>query len=283
MKKSLSLLFLCSSLLVHSQWIKEKGTGYAKLGSWSLLANQHFTDQGLTDPNSTRGLFINSIYGEIGIGKKINLIAYLPFFVKNYQFAQISKTTGKVYEPLQVFNGLGDFNLGLEYGLGQLNNWNFSATVTFGIPSGKSVAGVDGSYQTGDGEFNQLIQVNTGKSYTLGNHAFYFKSYSGYNNRSQGFSDEFHSFGETGTQLFNSKLLILTRLHWIKPLYNGTLDASNANGAIFANNIESFALGGELAWNIGKQWGVGFGTATPLFGKVIYKATSFSGGVFVSF
>tara|TARA_Y100000389_G_scaffold71528_1_gene68225 strand:- start:807 stop:947 length:141 start_codon:yes stop_codon:yes gene_type:complete len=46
--------------------------------------------------------------------------------------------------------------------------------------------------------------------------------------------------------------LILKRLQWIKPIYNGTLDASNANGAIFANNIESFAFGGELAWNIGK-------------------------------
>ena len=52
---------------------------------------------------------------------------------------------------------------------------------------------------------------------------------------------------------------------------------------ITVNNIESIAIGGELAWNIGKQWGVGFGTTTPHFGKVICKATSFSGGVFVSF
>jgi hypothetical protein len=65
---------------------------------------------------------------------------------------------------------------------------------------------------------------------------------------------------------------LLVHSQWIKE-----------KGTGYANNIESFAIGGELAWNIGKQWGVGFGTATPLFGKVIYKATSFSGGVFVSF
>jgi hypothetical protein len=283
MKNLLTLLLICSSFLVHGQWIKDKGTGYLKLGGWSLLANKHFTDQGLTDPNSTRGLFINSIYGEIGIGKKINIIAYLPFFVKNYQYAQVSKTTGKVYEPRQEYNGLGDFNLGLEYGWGQLKNWKLSGSLTLGIPSGESTAGSDGSYQTGDGEFNQLLQINLGKSYRINNQSFYLKSYLGYNNRTQGFSDEFHWFGETGTQLFNSNLLILSRLHWIKPLYNGTLDASNANGAIFANNIESFTLGGELAWSIGEKWGIALGTATPLFGKVIYKATSFSGGVFLIF
>ena len=147
----------------------------------------------------------------------------------------------------------------------------FSGTLLLGIPSGKEVAGFDGSYQTGDGEFNQQVQLNFGKSYL------------GYNNRSGGFSDELHSFAETGTQLWNSKLLVLSRLHWIRPLYNGTLDASNANGAIFANNIESFTLGGEVAINLGAHWGVSFAAATHLFGKVIFKGNSYSGGLFLNY
>ena len=64
---------------------------------------------------------------------------------------------------------------------------------------------------------------------------------------------------------------------------NGTLDATNANGAIFANNIESFVIGGEMGWNLGSKWGVTFGITTPLYGKVIYKASSFSGGIFLNF
>lgn len=32
------------------------------------------------------------------------------------------------------------------------------------------------------------------------------------------------------------------------------IHASNPNGAIFANNLESFALGGEVALNLGKRW-----------------------------
>lgn len=92
-----------------------------------------------------------------------------------------------------------------------------------------------------------------------------------------------HIFAESGTQLKNKKLLVLTRLHWIKPLYNGTLDASNADGAIFANNIQSFSLGGELAYNLGQHWGISFAARRPLYGRIIYKGTSYSGGVFLNF
>lgn len=277
------LTLVLSCFFMQSQWIKEKSTGYMKIGGWSLLADEHYTDQGLVDPNATRGLFISSIYGEIGLGKKLNLIGYLPFFVKNYQFAQVSKTNGKTYEPRHEYNGFGDLNIGLEYGLGIRNQWNFSGTLTLGIPSGSSEGGNEGSYQTGDGEFNQLLQINAGKSYHLRKLGLYFKSFLGFNNRTEGFSDEFHMYAETGTQFLKNKLLILTRLHWIKPIYNGTLDATNANGAIFANNIESFVIGGEMGWNLGSKWGVTFGITTPLYGKVIYKASSFSGGIFLNF
>ena len=80
-----------------------------------------------------------------------------------------------------------------------MGNWAFSATLLFGLPTGKSVGGFDGSYQTGDGEFNQQLQFNFGKSYSLGKQPFYLKTYLGFNNRSGGFSDELHNFAESGT------------------------------------------------------------------------------------
>jgi hypothetical protein len=282
MKYKFTLVFALSFFFVQSQWVKERGTGYYKVGGWSLLAQEHFTDQGKVDPNATRGLFISSFFGQYGLSNSINLIAYVPFFVKNYQFAQVSMTNGKEYEPRQEFNSFGDVNLGIEFQFKRPTAWAFSGTLTIGIPSGRASGGSDGSYQTGDGEFNQLLQLNLGKSYTIGSQDFYFKTYLGFNNRTQGFSDEAHLYTETGTQLFQSKILILSRLHWIRPLYNGTLNASNANGAIFANNIESFVVGGEVAWFIQSNWGLSLGLTTPFFGKVIYNASSFSGGVFLN-
>ena len=279
-KNSIILVALLLFTSVQGQWINEKGKGYYKIGSWSLLADEYYTDQGIVDPNATRGLFINSIYAQYGLSTKINLITYIPFLVKNYQFAQVSQTNGKVYEPRQEYNGFGDINLGLEYGLKTAGNWVFSTTLTFGIPSGKSQAGSDGSYQTGDGEFNQLLQFNLGSGYGIGKQNFYLKSYFGLNNRTQGFSDEVHSYFETGTQVLKNKLLLLTRVHWIKPLYNGTLSAESSNGSIFANNVESMILGGEMAFQIGKKCGVSATLTQPLFGKVIFKATTYSGGIF---
>jgi hypothetical protein len=52
-------------------------------------------------------------------------------------------------------------------------------------------------------------------------------------------------------------------------------------GQSLPNNIESFTLGGEVAINLGAHWGVSFAAATPLFGKVIFKGNSYSGGAFL--
>ena len=279
-KNRFYLVFLLFALTAHGQWINEKRKGYYKIGSWSLLADEHYTDQGIVDPNATRGLLINSIYAQYGLSKKINLLAYIPFLVHMYQFAQVSQTNGKIYEPRQEFNSFGDVNVGVEYGIKTTEKWVFSGTLTLGIPSGKAAAGSDGSYQTGDGEFNQMIQLNAGSSFGLGKQNFYLKSYPGINNRTQGFSDELHSYFETGTQFWQNKLLLLTRLHWIKPLYNGTLNATTSNGSIFANNAESMILGGKIALQIGKKWGVSATLAQPLFGKVVFKAQAYAGGIY---
>jgi len=79
------------------------------------------------------------------------------------------------------------------------------------------------------------------------------------------------------------ELLLISRIHWIKPLYNGFLDASTANGTLFANNIESFSMGGEAAFTFGSNWGIALGATAPVFGKIVFKGTSFSGGFFINY
>ena len=84
------------------------------------------------DPNATRGLFISSFFEHYGLSEKVNIIAYVPLFVKNYQFAQISETRkDRVYDPRQEFNSLGDINIAAEVKILPLGNWAFSATLLF--------------------------------------------------------------------------------------------------------------------------------------------------------
>lgn len=142
MKFKYLIVLLFTFSFSKAQWLKEKGKGYYKLGAWSLLADEHFTNLGGVDPNATRGLFISSFFAHYGLSNKVNLITYIPFFVKNYQFAQISKTTGKEYKPRREFNSLGDINLAVEFKITPLSKWAFSGTLLLGIPSGKTLLGL---------------------------------------------------------------------------------------------------------------------------------------------
>lgn len=38
-----------------------------------------------------------------------------------------------------------------------------------------------------------------------------------------------------------------------------------------------------MAFNLGKKWGVSATVTHPLFGRVIYKTQTFSGGIFFNF
>lgn len=283
MKHLPSLLIVCLLFAFqnnYAQWTKGKGKGYYKLSAWSLVADQHYTSSGDIDPNATRGNFTLSLYGEYGLTNKLDVITYLPLFTRIYQNTQVSGTNGNVLQAGEAVNAIGDVDLGLRYALLKKNNFALSTTLKLGIPTGKSKAGSDGSFQTGDGEFNQLITLDGGTSYQLFSKSSYAKAYVGVNNRTQGFSDEFHYGAETGIKLWN-QLWIAARLNAISSFKNGTLSPQNSQGSIFANNVEYISLGAEIAYYITPKLGLSFNYASAISGSIIYAKPSYSGGVFL--
>ena len=279
MKKYITLSIILLAINASAQWTQEKGKGYYKIGIWFLEANEHFTDTGITDPNITRGHFISSFYGRYGLNNKLTLIGYLPY-TQVYQNGQ-RFSSGLTSLPGESFASLGDIDLSLEYQLWKKNNWAISTSLLLGLPTGDAAGGSDGSYQTGDGEFNQSLHISVGKSFPIGKQHFYFKSSVGLNNRSQGYSDEWHFGLETGTKVAKEKLLILGRFNTRQSLQNGSLSAINSNGSIFANNVEVTNIGGEIIYSFTKQWSINFMGSFPLSGKVIYKAPALSAGIAV--
>lgn len=276
--KKLILLFACLfGMNLQAQWTQEKGKGYYKIGAWWLEADEHYTNTGLVDPNATRGLFITNFFGRYGLNDKITLIGYIPH-TRVYQNAQVF-SSGREQIPGEQFSSLGDINLGTEYQVGKKKGWVYYISLSLGLPTGKNRGGSDGSYQTGDGEFNQLLRFHTGKSYQLGAQHFYAKASVGVNQRSNGFSDEFHANIETGTKVFKDNLLLLLRSNTIQSFHNGTLDASNSNGSIFANNVEVVNLGGELIYQLSPKLSWGLSGSYPLMGRVLYRAPAFSTGI----
>lgn len=200
--------------------------------------------------------------------------------MKSYQNHRVSEIPNETLLEGEEFSSFGDVDLGIEYRLFKKSKFAFSTTLVLGIPSGDSSGGSDGSYQTGDGEFNQLLRFNAGTSLSLFKHSFYAKTYIGFNNKTKNFSEEFRAGIEVGTGLFGSKLLLLMRSNIVKSLRNGSLNASNTTGSIFANNVEFISIRGEFAWKFTKKTGLSLGYDSAFSGKVIYAAPSYNAGIF---
>jgi len=276
---SLLLTFTCQ-FFAHAQWLEKKGDGYFKLSAWTLEADRHYTNSGATDPNATRGIFNLNLYGKYGLSDNWDVIAYIPFLVKSYQNHQVSSVTNETILEGEENTGFGDMNLGVEYRLFKKSKHAFSAALTLGIPSGDNEGGSDGSHQTGDGEFNQELRFNAGTSFKIVKHPFYAKGYLGFNNRTEGFSDEIKFGFEAGTAVLKDKLLLLLRSNSVKSQKNGSLNAANSNGSIFANNVEFVSIGGEVSWKFTEKLGLSLVYDSAISGKVIYAAPSYSAGVF---
>ena len=282
MKKFHLLLlgFFVFSHLCFGQWTREKGNGYYKLSAWYLEADQHYTDTGAIEPNATRGQFNVNLYAEYGLTNRWNVVGYVPFFARTYQNDIFSRTTGELISEGESVNSIGDIDLGVAYGLIQKEKLAMSVTVLFGLPTGNDSGGSDGSYQNGDGEFNQMLRIAAGSPFTVANFPSYAKAYTGYNNRTQNFSDEFRFGAELGMQFFN-RLWVAGKLDVIQSLKNGSLSAQNNQGSIFANNVEFVGLGAEVAYYISPKLGVSANYGGALDGRIIYADPSFSLGVFL--
>ncbi|WP_378185579.1 hypothetical protein ACE939_10740 [Aquimarina sp. W85] len=276
----ITILFIATQSLT-AQWTKGKNKGYYKLSAWSLTADQHYTDTGEIDPNATRGQFNVSFYGEYGISNKIDIIAYIPFFARAYQNDQISGTTGATIQKGEAINSVGDSDIGIRYAILKRDNIAISTTLKLGIPIGEDAGGSDKSFQTGDGEFNQLLQADLGIPFTIKNIPLYAKTFIGFNNRTEDFSDELHAGAEIGCSFLKQKIWLIGRFNTVQSLQNGSKSAQNSQGSIFANNIEYTSVGGEIAYYFTKKLGFSLTYTSAINGRIIYANPSISGGIFL--
>ena len=270
------------SQVSFAQWSKGKGKGFYKLSAWYLNTDQHFTDTGDTDPNATRTQFNLNFYGEYGLTDKLDAIAYVPFFARATQNNIFSGTNGSLIQAGEEINSIGDIDLGLNYNFFRKGNWSASARLIFGLPTGEDAGGSDGSYQTGDGEFNQYLSGLLGYSTSFNGTPFFAKTYIGFNNRTQNFSDEFRFGLESGINIFNKKVWLIGRLDVVESLQNGSLNAQNvAQGSIFANNVEFIGIGAEVNYYITEKLGVSVGIGGAVSGRIIAANPSLTGGIFL--
>ncbi len=196
-----ALLFSAPLLRAGGPWPQEKNGGYLKLSEFWIVADEHFTSGGETDPNVTSGFYSTNLYGEYGLTDRWTAIVNAPLFARATVNNLLSGTTNEVIEEGDAINSIGDIEIGIKYGLITDKKIVVAASLFLGLPTGQDVGGRQMNLQTGDGEFNQYLRLDAGTS--LGNS--YVSAYAGFNQRTNNFSDEWRAGLEAGTTFCERK------------------------------------------------------------------------------
>ncbi len=276
------LAFIFSgNIIAGGPWPQPKGKGYFKLSEWWIVFDQHYTDQGLLDPNVTNGVFNTFFYGEYGLSDRFTIIANAPLFSRSFNNNLRSATTNEVLAPGDAINSIGDIDLGFKYGISKVGaKIPVALSLSFGLPTGNSSGGIQNNLQTGDGEFNQIIQLDAGHGFKLGKKSSYVSGYLGFNHRTKGFSEEFRLGLEFGLGFLKEKLWINTKFNLVESLKNGDTAAEVNSTSIFANNSEFASIAIEANYYITKKIGISAGMAGAFRGEIIAAAPSYNVGIF---
>ncbi len=279
---SLLIVFVAyGSALAGGPWPQLKGNGYFKLSEWWTVFDQHYTDQGLIDPNLTTGIYNTSLYAEYGITNRFTTIVNFPFLSRNYVNNLRSGTTGDIIVAGDAINTIGDIDLGLKLGLTKPGaSVPVALTLFLGVPTGTDIAGAEGNLQTGDGEFNQMLQLDAGKGFNLGKTSAYLSAYTAFNHRTKGFSEEFRYGLEFGLGLLSEKLWTTAKLNVVESLKNGDTAENTTNTSIFANNSEFSSIELGLNYYVSSNFGISASVAGAIRGEIIAAAPSYSVGIF---
>lgn len=263
------LSMISTSALAGGGWTKQKGTAYYKVSHWWVNAAKQYTFDGNTAASVREGIFNTSIFAEYGVTDRFTAILNLPY--------------SKSANDAESISGIGDTDVAFKYRLSKPDSkFVMAGTLLLGLPFGEDAGGSTGSLQTGDGEFNQMVRIDVSKSFQLGSVNSYANVYSGYNNRTDNFSDEFRLGLEVGGGFLNNKIWAIARIDMVESLENGAESTALSDGAtIFANNTEYFAYTYEIAGYITDKIGVSASTASVFSASNIFAAPSYSLGVFL--
>jgi hypothetical protein len=156
--------------------------------------------------------------------------------------------------------------------------------LTLGLPLGQTAKGVTDSgdpriLQTGDGEFNQLLML-------IASHSFYPKPLYvsagfGFNNRTNGFSDEIRWLFEVGYSA-SKKTNLALKVYSIHSLKNGDPGGGAGNG-VFGNNIEFISFGPDISYLFSGSFGASIMGGFAVGAKNVLAAPNFGIGIFKTF
>ncbi|MDP5168778.1 MAG: transporter [Bacteroidia bacterium] len=277
--KRIMLLLLTLSLFTANAsaggpWPAGKDKGFFKLGQRGIVSDRFYNPDGQIIPITTTGVYVTSFYGEYGLSDRWTVKGYVPLLFRSTLNEVRFEQSGRI-EPGDQFTGLSDADLGISYALNQNKALALGVTLRLGIPIGETSGGETGLLQSGDGEFNQLLQLDWG--YSFWPKKQFVNGSIGFNNRTKGFSDEFHFGLDFGTQI-GDKVTAILKTYTVRSFFNG--DAPQSNTGIFSNNIQFVSFGPEVSYQLSKNLGLSAGAFFATAATNVLASPSLEAGLF---
>lgn len=287
---------LLSILTLHTAfagggWPQPKGKGYIKLSQSILRSRDYFAPDGSILPITTTSVYSTALYGEYGLTDRLTGLLYAPLFVRSTINRRVSTINGGE-EPGDAFDGPGDLELGLKYGLITEGPVVLAASLWLHLPLGENVGGATELLQTGDGAFSQLLQVEASHSFYPA--PFYASLGVGFRNRGTAtfdydlgqqkldYSDEFRWNGEVGWTP-NARLLFALKWQQVVSLKNGGSGGQTGNSSLFGNNVAYFSITPEVSYTLPGGFGLGVAVGTAVSGRNILAAPNIGVGIHYTF
>ncbi len=246
------------------------------MGQFVLVANRYYNPEGNRIRIEPRiSLFTTSLYGEYGLTDRLTVVGYVPFFTRSI-LNNLQRRDGEFVEGDQLTT-FGDTDIGLKYGLITDRKIVLSASLTLGLPLGNPGGPETSSLQTGDGEFNQKITVEASTSFYPV--PAYASILIGFNNRTNGFSEEFHYGIEAGYTY--KRLTVIAKLVGVESFMNG-LSGDNVEQSVFGNNVEFLMFSPEISYEfMPEKAGFTAGTSVALSGRQVLASSAYTAGVYL--
>jgi hypothetical protein len=274
-KSGISLLLLLLLFSIKGQagggWPQAKGEGFFLLSQRFIAANGYYNNQGVVTSSPNLSAYTTHFYGEYGISDRITGILHTPFVTALNREGGVD-ALGNAFIADQAI-GFGDVDLAAKFNIVS-KPFYLAAEVNLGFNTGNYYGGTTESLHLGDGDFSQMLKLYASRGFKYGIFATVF---GGYNNRTNGFSDEYHYGGEFGIEQFG--FTGIAKIYSRQSFFNEPRKDSQIPG-IYSDNLEYFSYSFQLLYTFKDRFGLMVEQGSAWSSRNIIASKSFTFGFF---
>lgn len=267
------LICCTSTLLAQNPWAKSKGEGYLQLAYNDVTNYNELLTRGSTNRPTERRMNDQTIqfYSEIGLSKKLSLIAFVPFKLLTSKTGQLNGsnlTTGG------SLHAIGNTSIALRKGW---NSGQFEQAIQIQTELPSNFQKIESGLVSGFDAFTFSSYYSIGKSFTSKTYAFLF---GGALIRNNGYSNQFRWGLEVGHKIKNKIWTIFFIDHLGLLQENNKLRDSRieANG-LFLDEQMYLSPGIKCIYELKNKYFLNAGVGGAFVGQAVAAKPAFSLGI----